>query len=71
MGFVSIAMGDRFSALLVSLMPLRLGLVDQNPFWPCSVGYLMATGSVNHLLQSEVPLNLFVKNIFQQFVPTY
>ena len=28
-------MGDRFSALLVSLMALRLTLVDRNPFWPC------------------------------------
>ena len=28
-------MGDRFSALLMSLMALRLALVDQNPFWPC------------------------------------
>ena len=29
-GYVSTWMGDRLSALLVSLM-----LVDQNPFWPC------------------------------------
>ena len=32
MGYVSTGMGDRFSALLVSLMPLQLVLVDQNPF---------------------------------------
>ena len=35
MGYISTGMGYRFSALLVSLMTLRLGLVDQNPFWPC------------------------------------
>ena len=35
MGYVSTGMGDRFSALLQSLMVLRLALVDQNPFRPC------------------------------------
>ena len=35
MGYVSTGMGDRFSALLVSLMSLQLVLVDQNPFQPC------------------------------------
>ena len=35
MGYVSTWMGDRFSALLVSLMALQLMLVDQNPFRPC------------------------------------
>ena len=29
---LSTGMGDRFGALLVSLMALRLMLVDQNPF---------------------------------------
>ena len=33
-------MGDQFSALLVSLMALRLALVDQNPFLPCCLRYL-------------------------------
>ena len=28
-------MGDRFGALLLSLMALQLVLVDQNPFQPC------------------------------------
>ena len=32
---VSPGMGDRLSALLVSLMALGLALVDRNPFWPC------------------------------------
>ena len=27
--------GDRLSALLMSLMALRLKPVEQNPFWPC------------------------------------
>ena len=35
MGYVSTGMGDRFSAVLVSLMALGLALVDQKPFWPC------------------------------------
>ena len=35
MGYVSTGMGDRFGALLVSLMALRLTLIDQNPFWSC------------------------------------
>ena len=34
MGYVSTGMGDRFSALLVSLMALWLTLVDQNLFRP-------------------------------------
>ena len=33
--YISSRMGDRFSALLYSLMALRLMLVDQNPFQPC------------------------------------
>ena len=41
MGYVSSWMGDRLSALLVSLMALWLVLVDQNPFWPCSLSYSM------------------------------
>ena len=32
-GYVSTGVGDCFSALLVSLMVLRLVLVDRNPFW--------------------------------------
>ena len=35
MGCISIGIGDRSSALLMSLMALQLMLVDQNPFWPC------------------------------------
>ena len=35
MGYVSTGMGDRLSELPVSLMALRLTLVDQNPFQPC------------------------------------
>ena len=31
----STGMGDHFSALLVSLIALRLVLVDRNPFRPC------------------------------------
>ena len=34
MGYVGTGMGDHFSALLVSLMALRLRLVDRNPFRP-------------------------------------
>ena len=34
MGYVSIGMGDHFSAFLVSLMALRHALVDQNPIQP-------------------------------------
>ena len=37
MGYVSTGMGDRCSALLMSLMALRLALVDRNPFQPCLV----------------------------------
>ena len=37
MTYISTEMGDRFSALLVSLMALRIALVDRNPFWPCFV----------------------------------
>ena len=40
MGYVSTWMGDRFSALLVSLMALLLMLVDQNLFWPCFIIFL-------------------------------
>ena len=32
MDYASIGMGDHFSALLLSLMALRLTLVDRNPF---------------------------------------
>ena len=32
MGYISNGMGDHFSAILVSLMVLRLTLVDRNPF---------------------------------------
>ena len=35
MGYVSTGMGDHLSALLMSLIALRLALVDRNPFWPC------------------------------------
>ena len=35
MGYVSTGMGDRLSALLVSLMVLQLALVDRYPFQPC------------------------------------
>ena len=37
MGYFSTGMGDHFSALLMYLMALRLKLVDQNPFWTCSL----------------------------------
>ena len=37
MGYVSTWMGDLLSALLVSLMALRLMQVDQNHFWPCYI----------------------------------
>ena len=37
-------MGDRFSALLVSLMALRLAPLDQNLFRPC---LLQRLGTVN------------------------
>ena len=40
MGYVSTRMGDCFGALLVSLMALRLALVDPNLFQPCC-GYKM------------------------------
>ena len=33
-GCISTCMGDRFSALVVSLMALQLVLADQNPFRP-------------------------------------
>ena len=35
MGYISTGMGDRFSALIMSLMALQLALVDRNPFRPC------------------------------------
>ena len=35
MGFITAGMGDHLSALLVSLMPLQLALVDRNPVQPC------------------------------------
>ena len=35
MGYVCTGMGDRLSALLVSLMALWLTPEDQNPFQPC------------------------------------
>ena len=34
MGYVSTGMGDRFSAILLFLMTLRLALLDQNPLRP-------------------------------------
>ena len=36
----STGMGDRISALLVSLMALRLALVDPNPLCPCLAIFL-------------------------------
>ena len=36
MGYIGTGMGDRFSALPLSLKALRLALVDCNPFRPCS-----------------------------------
>ena len=41
MGCVSTRMGDRFSALLVSLMALQLTLVDQNSFRPCLKKFML------------------------------
>ena len=38
MGYLSTGMGDRFGAVLVSLVTLRLMLVDRNPFRPCFSG---------------------------------
>ena len=35
MAYISTGMGNRFCALLVSLMALWLTLVEINPFWPC------------------------------------
>ena len=35
MGYISTGMGDRFGARQLSLMTLRLALVDQNPVQPC------------------------------------
>ena len=43
MATLSTGMGDYFSALLMSLMALRLALVDRNPFQPC----LQTEGNVN------------------------
>ena len=43
MGYVNTGMGDRLSALLVSLMALQLTLVDQNPF-----------GLVKHVISGSV-----------------
>ena len=40
MGYVSTWMGDRFSALFVSLMALWLTLVYQNLFLPCFIIFL-------------------------------
>ena len=34
MGYINTGMGDRFGALIVSLMALQLTLVDLNPFQP-------------------------------------
>ena len=37
MGYVRTGMCDRFHTLIVSLMALRLALVDQNPFHHCFI----------------------------------
>ena len=33
--WATLVLGDRFSALLLSLMALQHSLLDRNPFWPC------------------------------------
>ena len=45
MGYVGTGMGDRFGERLVSLMALRLALVDQNPFRPCFPEFGQTVGS--------------------------
>ena len=40
MCYVITLMGDHLSALLMSLMALRLTLVDRNPFRPCLCTYV-------------------------------
>ena len=42
-----VLMGDRLSALLVSLMALQLMLVDRNPFRPCLLHFLEGVGPWN------------------------
>ena len=60
MGYVITRIRDCFSALLMSLMALRLVLVDQNPFWlSLTCGHREVTGfSVMIVLLAK---NKFVK----------
>ena len=52
MGYVSTGMGDHFSALLMPLMALRLGLVDPSPFQPCFVQLFLVSIPVSAQSQS-------------------
>ena len=63
MGYVSIEMGDHFSALLLSLMALRLALVDRNPFQPCYFHiYLILVRKFCFLLFNGIVLVLKLTN---------
>ena len=70
MGHISTGTGDPFSALLISLMALRLTLVDQNPFRSCyqkifegmckySFGMIYVIVPIQHRLSSTLTLCLW------------
>ena len=59
MGYVSTGMGDRLSALLVSLMALQHTLVDRNPFRPCSFRI-----QINAIIPMKQTCDLEDSNIF-------
>ena len=48
MVYVSTGMGDRFGAVLVSLMALRLTLVDRNPFQPYYLSHIVIAFQLNY-----------------------
>ena len=58
MGYISTWMGDRLSALLMSLMAVRLMLVDRNPFRACYITGRLVKG------YQDMKVCLYIKYIY-------
>ena len=64
MGYVSFGTGHYFSALLLSLMALRLALLDQKPFRPCSflkLKYIYSQNKNNPVVENKGPVKIVAK----------
>ena len=69
MGYVSTRMGDCLSALLMSLMALRLALFDRNPFGLVKTNSLPEITVFSGVLYLITPSILHKPSIIQTYLP--